>query len=132
MPKTAKYHGNTLVGQVGSPDDDIFSSEFFPDGRSAPGYTRRSLPSEMALDRITTPIRDKREDGYLPSPPMMDVPLITNDDEMQAWRRQVDVAEKKYLLECENADRARQRAMSITVGNVTGTFTGPPDRVRKP
>lgn len=134
MPQNAKFYGNVCGVPTGSPDDPIFSGEWFPDGQSAQGYTRRGLPSEMALDRIISPVRKDREDGYLPTPPMrmddfafdhMPTEAELHDRRMRRQREEVE-----YLARKENEDRRAQRSFRITTGNVTGTFTGPPDRAK--
>jgi hypothetical protein len=134
MPQNAKYYGNVCGVPTGSPDDPIFSGEYFPDGQSAQGYTRRGLPSEMALDRVISPVRADREDGYLPSPPMKFEEIafdhVPTEAEMRDRRMRRQREEREYLAEKENSDRRVQRSMRITTGNATGTFTGPPDRVR--
>lgn len=105
-PKS-KYYGNVFGIPTGGPDDDPFTGEWFPDGGSAHGYIRRSLPSERFIDEIVLPARMNREDGYLPG------------------------ASEKETQGFENTDRVMQRRMVIGIGNATGTFTGPPDRVKK-
>lgn len=107
MPQNAKYYGNVMGIPTGSPDDPAFTGEYFPDGQYAIGFMRRGLPSELELDRITSPVREGRESGYLPG--------FTEGG----------------IEEYEAADRRRQRSMRITMGNATGSFTGPPDRVRR-
>ena len=104
MPMNQKFYGNVMGVPVGSPDDDIFTGEYFPDGQSCLGYMRKGLPSEMALDRITSPRLMGRESGYMP--------------------------DGAALAEGENENRRVRRSMRITTGNTTGSFTGPPDRVR--
>jgi hypothetical protein len=106
MPFTSKFYGNVMGIPVGSPDDDQFTGEYFPDGQSGQGYVRRGLPSEMALDRLISPRRANRENGYLPG---------VSERDIEAY---------------EADDRRAQRSMRITVGNSTGRFSGPPDRVR--
>ena len=107
MPQSAKYFGNVFGIPTGGPDDDPFTNECWPDGAYGAGYQRRSLPSERFIDEIISPMRADRESGYLPG---------MTEDEIQSF---------------EGANRALQRSMSITEGNVTGSFTGPPDRVRR-
>jgi hypothetical protein len=131
-----KFFGNVAGVPVGSPDDDPAIVESFPSGDYAIGYVRRSLPSELALDRTINPVRDKREDGFLPQPPYEPSPFAMRmtpptSEELQAERTRQRLREYDYLTECEADDRRRQRGMRITIGNATGNFTGPPDRVRR-
>lgn len=106
MPMNSKFYGNVCGVPVGSPDDAEYTSEFFPDGQYAIGYMRRGLPSEMALDRIISPVRMNREGGYLPG---------SSERDIEGF---------------EAGDRRAQRSHRITEGNAIGRFTGPPDRVR--
>ena len=106
MPRTQQFYGNVVGVPVGSPDDPVNIGEYFPDGQSCQGFVRRGLASEMALDRRISPKRLGREDGY-----------IHGNSEQEI-----------YAMEQE--DRRKQRSFRLTLGNVLGTFTGPPDRVR--
>jgi hypothetical protein len=130
-PENSKFYGNVMGIPVGSPDDDPHTVELFPDGDGCVGYMRRCLPSEMALGRMINPPRMDREDGYLPSPPPeMTLSSVSQVDvSAERYRRRRRVYD--HLLEKESEDRMRQRAFRITEGNATGSFTGPPDRVRR-
>lgn len=134
MAQNAKYYGNVCGVPTGSPDDPIFSGEWFPDGQSCQGFTRRGLPSEMNLDRIVSPARQGREDGYLPSPPpSMETFVfdhIPTEEEVRDMRVKRAHEERMFMTKAENDDRRAQRSFRITVGNAVGSFTGPPDRVR--
>jgi hypothetical protein len=105
-PKS-KYYGNVFGIPTGGPDDDPFTGEYFPSGDSAVGYIRRSLPSDLHLDRMVLHPRINRADGYLPG---------SSEKEIQGF---------------ENTDRVMQRRFVIGIGNATGSFTGPPDRIKK-
>lgn len=100
MAQSAKYPGFVAGVPTGSPDDPAHEGEFFPSGDCCDGFVRRSLPSEVFLDRMLYPPLTGRESGYLPEP--------------------VEAA--------ETANRALRRSMRITTGNVTNTFPGRPDR----
>lgn len=133
MPRNAKFYGNVMGIEVGSPDDPQDIGEWFPDGRYAPGFVRRGLPSEMFLDRLISPIREGREDGYLPSPEpvVREWDHMPSDEEIREARREGEQRQRDYLRECEDADRRKQRTFRISKGNALGSFTGPPDRVRR-
>lgn len=135
MPRNAKFYGNVMGIEVGSPDDPQDIGEWFPDGRYAPGFVRRGLPSEMFLDRLISPIREGREDGYLPSAPMaireFAPDYVLTDADLREMRAEDAQRQRDYLRECEDADRRKQRSLRISKGNALGSFTGPPDRVRR-
>ncbi len=93
--------------QLNGENNDPHNGEFFPDGYYAPDFVRREVPSEMWVDRMIAPPRAGRADGYLPP------------------------GGEKEVAALEAAQRKVSRASGhITQGNVTGRFTGPPDRVR--
>ena len=100
MPPT--FNGRMSDVTVGTPGDSQHDEQFFPDGQYCAGFTRRGLPSEVLLDRMTLPRLSGREDGYLPS----------------------------NIDEAETANRRLRRSFRITEGNTTGDFPGPPDRTR--
>lgn len=117
---------------VGAPDDPTDTGEFFPDGRSAYGYQRFGLPSEMALDRMLFyPLKD-REDGYLPSAPatMTMWDHVPTQEELAAEKVRQDRAERRFLAEKEGENRRDRRSFRLTEGQATGNFPGAKDRAR--
>ena len=113
--------------QVSDENNEPHSEEYYPDGFYAPDYVRRGVPSEMNLDRMISPVRADRENGYLPGEVRTDIPWNLPSHE----RKRLEVkAQAEELNRKEAAHRMRARSLRITEGNVTGGFTGPPDRVR--
>lgn len=98
-----KFGGNVAGVPVGAPTDDPFTDEYYPSGDYGSGFVRRSLPSERFLDELIYPCVQGREDGYIGKDP----------------------------VEIERQIKFRRRHLSITEGNVTGEFPGPPDRARR-
>jgi hypothetical protein len=127
MPTEVPFEGNGSW-HVTDENNDPHSEEYYPDGFYEPDYVRRGVPSEMNLDRMISPPRMDRENGYLPGAVPLDLPWDLPHHE----RRRLEIqAQTKELNEKEAAHRKQSRASGhITIGNATGRFTGPPDRSR--
>ena len=86
-------------------NNDPHNGEYCVDGYYAPDFVRREIPSERYVDRMIAPPRAGRADGFLPP------------------------GDERQVASLEAAQRKVSRTLRITQGNVTGRFTGPPDRV---